>query len=106
VLNRILNVFKHRVIKEEYVHSFQQMIEETAQGADYRIREKDIEKVIEMEISTLPPKMRTVFEMRKKEFLSNKQIAEKLGISEQTVSTHMKRVLKLLRIRLGFTLYL
>src|SRR5690606_9293715 len=51
VLNRILNVFKHQVIKEEYLHFFQQMIEDTAQEADYRIREKDIEKVIEMEIS-------------------------------------------------------
>ncbi len=106
VLNKILNNLKHHTIREEYVLSFQQMIEETVEETDYRIREKDIEKLIETEIGALPHKMREVFEMRKREFFTNKEIAKKLGISEQTVETHMKRALKALRHRLIRAVYL
>lgn len=106
VLNGALNILSHRVIKEEYVNSLQQTIEANAQAADYHIRETDMEKLIEAEIAALPPKMREVFEMRKKEYLSNREIAGKLGISEQTVETHMKRALRALRLRLGVSVFL
>ena len=106
MLFRSLNVLSRQVIREEYVHSFQQMIQQNTQEADYHIRETDMENLIEAEIATLPPKMREVFEMRKKEYLSNREIAEKLGISEQTVETHVKRALRVLRLRLGVSMFL
>jgi len=106
VLNSVLNILNRQVIREEYVYSLQQMINECTQQADYHIREADMEKLIKAEIAALPPKMREVFEMRKKEYLSNKEIAFKLGISEQTVETHMKRALRVLRMRLGVGVFL
>lgn len=101
VLNGVLNIVKHDLVKEEYVNSLQYMIDQSTEESDYKIREKDIEKLIEMEIAALPKQMREVFIMRRKEYLSNKEVAEKLNISEQTVETHMKRALKVLRKRLG-----
>lgn len=106
VLNKTLNLFRHQGIRENHVLALQQMIEETAQESDYSIREKDIERLIELEVAALPPKMKEVFELRKKQFLTNKQIAEQMGISEQTVETHMKRALRVLRTRLGTVIYL
>jgi len=50
----------------------------------------------------LPPKMRTVFELSRKEGLSHKEIAEQLNITEQSVRSHIKGALKILRPRLGF----
>ncbi|MEQ7801015.1 RNA polymerase sigma-70 factor [Pedobacter sp. ASV1-7] len=101
VLNGVLNIVKHDLIKEEYVNSLQHMIDQSTEESDHKIREKDIENLIEMEIAALPQQMREVFIMRRKEYLSNKEVAEKLNISEQTVETHMKRALKVLRKRLG-----
>jgi len=54
----------------------------------------------------LPPKMREIFELSRKEYLSHKEIAEKLGISEQTVSKQVSNALKILRTKLGFFAYL
>ena len=101
VLNKIRDGYRHQVIHEGHIHKLQQMLTGVADGADHLIREKDISRLIEMEIAALPDKMREVFLLRKDAFMSNKQIAEKLGISEQTVETHMKRALKTLKERLG-----
>lgn len=62
--------------------------------------------LIEKEIDALPPKMREVFKLSRQHHLSHSQIAAKLDISEQTVSKQITNALKILRTRLGITLYL
>lgn len=105
-LNKIRDRYKHQMIHEEHIGKLQALIDQKDKGADYQIREKDITLLIEKEIAALPDKMRAVFLLRKDAFLSNKEISEKLGISEQTVETHMKRALKTLKQRLGPVVYL
>lgn len=73
---------------------------------DHRIREKQLTFIIEQEITALPPKMRTVFELSRKQHLSHSQIADRLGISELTVKTQVKNALRLLRSKLGLILCL
>jgi len=105
VRNRALNVFRNKNVSDKYIASLQYLIDNT-QSADHLIRERDITTLIEKEIAALPPKMREVFELRRTAYLSNREIAEKLDISEQTVATHMKRALKVLRMRLGLLAWL
>lgn len=52
---------------------------------------RELQKRIDQAIAKLPEQCRIVFELRQKEDLSNKQIAEKLGISENTVKYHLKK---------------
>lgn len=105
VLNKILNVIARKQSETKYISSLQHAIDSNALSADFLIREKDITSLIEREIAALPPKMREVFELRKNQYLSNREIAQQLGISEQTVETHMKRALKILRTKLGILIY-
>ncbi len=100
VRNRALNLFRGKIVSNKYLASLQHFMDHT-ETTDHLIRERDIEALIEKEIALLPSKMREVFNLRRKEYLSNKEIAEKLEISEQTVATHIKRALKVLRSRLG-----
>jgi RNA polymerase sigma-70 factor (family 1) len=105
-LNKIRDSYKHQVIHMGHIDKLQQMIVNEKGDTDHLIREKDITRLIDMEIAALPEKMQQVFLLRKKAFLSNREIAEQLGISEQTVETHMKRALKTLKNRLGPAIFL
>ncbi|WP_214226692.1 RNA polymerase sigma-70 factor [Pedobacter sp. B4-66] len=106
VLNRVLNVFRHVAITQEYISSFKEVIDNAPAQTDYRIREKDLKSLIEKEINNLPEKMREIFQLRRQEYLSNKEIADRLNISEHTVATQIKRALKTLRGKLGLLLFI
>ncbi len=106
VLNRVLNVFRHVTITQEYISSFKEVTDNAPAQTDYRIREKDLEALIEKEINNLPEKMREIFQLRRQEYLSNKEIADRLNISEHTVATQIKRALKTLRGKLGLFLFI
>jgi RNA polymerase sigma-70 factor (family 1) len=101
VLNRILNIFRHKEFSKVYIDSIAHLIDADQSSTDHLIREKEIRVLIETEIAALPARMREVFELRRKEYLSNKQISERLNLSEHTVATQIKRALKLIRIRFG-----
>ncbi|ETZ20747.1 RNA polymerase sigma-70 factor [Pedobacter sp. V48] len=101
VLNRIFDVVKHKGIIRKYVDSGKHYVEISNEDTDYLIREKDITLLIEKEILTMPPKMREIYTLKRKYFLSTKEIATELSLSEHTVSTQMKRALKHLKVKLG-----
>jgi len=54
----------------------------------------------------LPPKMREVFELSRKEHLNHREIAWKLEISEQTVSKQITNALRILKLKIGVLAYL
>jgi RNA polymerase sigma-70 factor (family 1) len=58
-------------------------------NADDILREKEIAKVIDLWLKTLPEKRRKIFLMRYAEDMSTKQIAENLGISQNTVQAQL-----------------
>ncbi|QNK61084.1 RNA polymerase sigma-70 factor [Pedobacter sp. PAMC26386] len=106
ILNKIFDIFKHKGIIRKYADSGKHYIEVNNPETDYLIREKDIAILIEKEIAAMPEKMREIYLLKRKQFLTTKEIAEQLGLSEHTVSTQLKRALKHLRVKLGIMVYL
>jgi len=106
VLNRVRNIFRNQEVSQEYIASLQSTINERHEtSADYLVREKDIQAMIELEISNLPDRMRQIFELRRKKYLSNKEIAIELNLSEHTVATQIKNALRTLRKKLGSAIF-
>jgi len=103
--NSILNQLAHKGVQSRYIFSLLQFSKEEAE-TDHLVREKQLAWLIEKEIAALPPKMREVFTLSRKAYLSHKEIAERLQISEQTVSKHITNALRILRLKLGIVIYL
>lgn len=99
--NHIFNLIKHKQVAREYRIAFDIANEESGIYTDTLVREKQFAALIEDEIANLPPRMRMVFEMRRKQHLSNKEVAQRLGITESTAADQMKKALRILRNRFG-----
>ena len=98
---KIFNLIDRKRVRSNYLSSLEDFIRKNEYSGEYRVREKQMEELIEKEIAALPPKMREVFELSRKANLNYREIAEKLNISDNTVKKQMSNALKILRSRLG-----
>ncbi len=101
VRNGVLNLIAHQNVKSKHLASIGSFMESGEIMADHQIRERQLQSIIEKEVSLLPSKMRTVFELSRNEHLSHKEIAVKLSLSEQTVKVQVRNALRILRVKLG-----
>lgn len=106
VRNRTINAINKGKLQQNYMESLQDYMNKGSYVTDEAVRYKEFEAEIEAEIGKLPPKMREIFELRRTAGLSYKQIAQELGIGDETVKTQVARALKVLRARFGASLIL
>jgi RNA polymerase sigma-70 factor (ECF subfamily) len=105
VRNKILDVISHQQVESKYIDSLQGFLNQGYCITDHRIRERQLAQLIENGISSLPLKMREVFDLSRKHNLTHKEIATQLNLSEETVKKQIKNALKLLRLKLGTMLF-
>lgn len=105
VKNNCLNLLKHRQVllrhhekirKLEMHYQFESL---TRMGEDY-LEVKELKEKIDLAIRKLPEHCRVVFEMSRFDELKNREIAEKLGVTQKTVEAHLTKALKILRSEL------
>lgn len=101
VRNRVIDFITHKKIESDYISGFQQFINQGEAATDHMLREKELSRIIEDEIQSLPSKMRQVFELSRKKNHSHREIAYELTLSEKTVKKHVNNALKILRVKLG-----
>lgn len=99
--NRILDAIAHHHVEDKYSRSLQQFISDEHFVTDRTVRERELSTQINGAVSQLPPKMQEVFIMSRTTLMSHRAIAEKLGISENTVKNHIKGALTVLRGKFG-----
>lgn len=105
VLNRILDIFKHNDVIRRHIEAGNHYVTISEERSDYLIRENDIKRLIAREIENMPPRMREIYELKRNAYLSTKEIAARLNISEDTVATQLKRAKRHLKERLKPTNY-
>ena len=59
---------------------------------------KELKESVDIGINQLPPKCRSVFELSRNQYKTNKEIAKLLDISEKTVENHLTKALKYLKV--------
>ena len=99
VRRKVLDVIAQKKVRAQYLDSLaayiQQYSNETAEDLDARA----LMEALDREIKLLPPKMRTIFEMRMKPH-SYKEIAEALNISDLTVKKQVSNAIKIIKPKL------
>ncbi len=102
VKNNCLNILKRRQILLKHHEKIRQ-VEIQCQyeslsriGEDY-LELNELKEKIDIAIKKLPEHCRTVFEMSRFEEMKNREIAEKLGITQKAVEARMTKALKFLR---------
>lgn len=100
VRNKVLDCIARKKTEEKYIRSLALFMEEGENMTEKEIREKELTRLIEREISLLPARMREIFELSRYENLSYKEIAEELNISDKTVKKQVSNALIILRKKL------
>ncbi len=98
--NRILTGMNRSKYLEEYISSYLAFEQQNVCCTEETVLANDLQQILEEKISKLPPKMREVYELSWHDFLSNKEIAERMSISEGTVKQHKYQALRILRSNL------
>jgi RNA polymerase sigma-70 factor (ECF subfamily) len=102
VKNSCLNILKrrqiilkhHEIIRAKELYYQYESLERV--GHDF-LEFNELKEKIELAVIKLPEHCRVVFEMSRNEDLKNREIAEKLGVTQKTVEAHLTKALKILR---------
>ncbi|WP_024770460.1 RNA polymerase sigma factor [Aquimarina macrocephali] len=100
VYNEFINTYQKNKSTMLLQYKYIESLYEVAEGSDESVLEIMIE-IVNKEIQSLPPKCRQVFELSKKEGLTNAEIAEYLNVSIKTVEAQITKSFSLLREKLG-----
>lgn len=105
VRNKVLKVIAHQHVVAAYAAKQSVYLQSEEGLTDHRVRERQLAAIIEREVQSLPPKMKAVFELSRKHHYTYKEIAEQMDITEQSVRSHVKNALKILKIKFGLIFY-
>lgn len=98
--NQLVNIYQHRMLEylyEEKVKYTESAENTTEKEVDYHLLEEYIDSLIEQ----LPPARREIFILSRRRLLTNKEIAEKLNLSENTVESQLTKALSFLRDKIN-----
>lgn len=97
----VLNHIQKEAVSKSYKDSMQLVKTVYENSTEETVFLNDLSQKIEKEISFLPSKCRSVFELSRKEYKTNREIAAVLGISEKTVENHLTKAIRKLRLNLN-----
>ncbi|HJU75374.1 MAG TPA: RNA polymerase sigma-70 factor [Gemmatimonadaceae bacterium] len=98
--NRALKYLRHQRVAQGWIE--RTLLEEpvSPETPDARCERQDLERAVDQAIAELPPRCREIFLLRRREELSYSEIAERAGISLNTVKSQIWRAALLLREKL------
>ena len=102
VIDRLRKQLRRRQLFEKFEQG--SVITEDPTGAF--LQEKELAAELETTIRALPEKCQIVFRLSRGQGFSTREIARELGLSENTIESHMKRALQTLRSKFQRLLFL
>ena len=101
IRHRIIDKIRKNITREEYAAMRQSLADGYEPGVEQQIAEKELKQQIQQALNELLPRVKEIYQLSREHNLTNKEIAEKLDLSEQTVKNQLSAALKHLRQSLG-----
>ena len=99
--NQVMNMLKKASLDLSLQARIRAGIEALKNEAPDRLLEKELARLHQLAIRSLSVQQQQVYRLSREEELTYDEIATRLGISRNTVKSHMKEALKALRSRIG-----
>ncbi len=100
---RFFNLLDKRKVRQDYALSMKKFMDEGQPVTDHDVREREMMMILEKQIELLPPKLKQVYQLSRRENMSNAQIANHLGVSEKTINNQLSIAVKQLKTKMGLT---
>lgn len=98
--NQLVNIYQHRMLEQLY-HEKIKTTEETENTTEKEVDYHLLEEYIDALIEQLPPARREIFVLSRRNMLTNKEIAAKLNLSENTVESQLTKAISFMRSRIN-----
>jgi RNA polymerase sigma-70 factor (family 1) len=95
--HRIIDKIRKSITREEYASIAQSMQAIYPHSIDNQVEAKELQENIYKSLNQLPSRVKEIYKLSREEGLSNREIAEKLNLSEQTIKNQLSTALKHLR---------
>ncbi len=99
--NTVLDYFRKKANERNYLDYIREHVGLVVDSFEEKIEYADLLEKAESVIEDLPPRQKEIFQMSRKQGLSNEEIAEILKISKKTVENQITLAKKYIRKRLG-----
>ncbi len=100
---RIVDTIRRNVTREEYAALVQTLEKPYLASADQQLQIKELETSISNALLELPVKTQHIYHLSRHEHHSIAEIAQLLGLSEQTIKNQLTLALKHLRQTIGYS---
>ena len=103
----VLSYLQKELIRNNYKSYVKGSFKDFDNSTEMIISFNELQEQIESHVRLLPEKCRYIYELSRKEFKTNKEIADLLGISEKTVENQLTKALGRLKIAVkALTVYI
>lgn len=99
--NLIFDQLRQKVFTYDHGVYLTEYFKDSSQTPADTVELKEMEKIIQQGISILPPQQRTAFCLSRFQGLKHEEIAVQMGISRESVKSHIVRAIASLRKHLG-----
>ena len=105
IRHRIVDKIRKNITREQYAALRQSFDEVYQNSIDEELEAKELKQTVSKSVESLPPRVKEIFKLSREDGLSNREIAEKLNLSEQTIKNQLSAAIKHLRKVLAALLF-
>lgn len=99
---KAIHYIEKNITRRDYLTLLTNVAVETLPpDSELQLQFKELQKLIFDAVAQMPPKMQEVYKLSRQQYLSHQEIADKLGISAETVKKHIQHALSIIKTALS-----